>query len=399
MNQQSANQTRSFLMGLGVSLLVLLSFFGGAIADRVFVIKPLDSLIQRKSGFFSNVLKNSENNDSLLNRISVPAGSQTVPQIAEAASPSVVTVSIKKQQQVLQQIPGFFDFGMQIPSGEVEEIQQDIGTGFIVNSEGLVVTNRHVVSDPEAEYQIVDTNNKEYPVTRIYRDPTTDMAILKVEGLVAPALPLGNSDEIKVGESVIAIGTALGEFRHTVTTGVVSGLGRAITAGDAFGRTEETLENVIQTDAAINPGNSGGPLINAVGQVIGVNVAVSASAQNVGFAIPINVIKASIENFNQTGQFERPFLGVSYQMITEQAALANEVPQGAYILTIVENSIADQAGILPGDIITSFGDTDLKGDMQLAEVINNKKIGDTVIIEFWRDGEEKSAEVTLKAAE
>lgn len=390
------NQTRPFLLGLGLSILILISFFGGAIADRVFVIKPLDALIKRSDGFFST---NDSSSNSLLGQLSIPEGTQTVPQISEAASQSVVTVSIKKQQRVLEQVPGFFGFGIQVPNGRTEEIQQDIGTGFVVGEAGIIVTNRHVVSDPDAEYSVIDKNDKEHIVTQIYRDPTIDMAILKVEDLDAPVLPLGNSDAIKVGESVIAIGTALGEFRHTVTTGVVSGLGRAITAGDGLGGSIEALENVIQTDAAINPGNSGGPLLNASGQVIGVNVAVSANAQNVGFAIPINVIKASIENFNQTGKFERPFLGVSYRMITEQAALMNEVPQGAYVLGVQEGSTAAEAGIQEGDIITTFAGTVMKGDAQLAEIINSKKVGETIEIIYWRDGENKNVSVVLKSAE
>lgn len=396
MTSESSQQLRPFLLGLSLSLLVLVSFFGGALADRVFVIKPLDALIERNNTFFSSLSNNKEEKESLLGQLNLDQSTQTVPQIAELASKSVMTVSIKKQQQVLESVPGFF--GFQVPNGQTEEIEQDIGTGFVVNDEGLVVTNRHVVSDATAEYHVIDKDNVEYTVTQIYRDPTIDMAILRVEGLTAAALPLGDSDSVKVGESVIAIGTALGEFRHTVTTGVVSGLGRAITAGDARGGSLESLENVIQTDAAINPGNSGGPLLNAAGQVIGVNVAVSAGAQNVGFAIPINVIKSSIENFNQTGKFERPFLGVSYQMITEQAALVNEVPQGAYVLTVQEDSTASEIGLQPEDIITAFAGTELKGDIQLAEEINKKKVGDQVEIEFWRDGDIQRVTVTLRAA-
>jgi S1-C subfamily serine protease len=223
------------------------------------------------------------------------------------------------------------------------------------------------------------------------------MAIVKAEGLNRPALPLGDSDTIRVGEAVIAIGTALGEFRHTVTTGVISGLGRGIVAGDGFSSAEE-LENVIQTDAAINPGNSGGPLINALGKVIGVNVAVSQSAQNIGFAIPINVIKASLDNFNQTGQFSRPYLGVSYQMITERAALANEVPQGAYIAEVAPNSPAERIGLQPGDILVAIDDQKLK-DIELMAVLNSMRVGQTVRLEVWRAGETLTLTVPLESNE
>ncbi|HOZ03268.1 MAG TPA: trypsin-like peptidase domain-containing protein [Candidatus Woesebacteria bacterium] len=326
----------------------------------------------------------------------------TVPDIVEAASESVVTVSIKKQQAVYSPFgTGIFDllpFGFDLPEGQsVEEVQQDIGTGFVVEDGNLVVTNKHVVSDTRAEYSVIDEEDNEYVVTNIYRDPVNDMAIIKVEGLRKPALPLGDSDKIRVGESVIAIGTALGEFRHTVTTGVVSGLGRGITAGNGFTAIEQ-LEGVIQTDAAINPGNSGGPLINARGEVIGVNVAVSQSAENIGFAIPINVIKSSLENFNQTGQFERPFLGVRYQMITQKAALANEVPQGAYIIEVTEGSTAADIGIVPGNIITKIGNTSLK-DEELATILNRMKVGERIEINWWADGEEKSTVTTLKSSQ
>ena len=326
----------------------------------------------------------------------------TVPDIVEAASESVVTVSIKKQQAVYSPfgsgVFGLLPFGFDLPEGQsIEEVQQDIGTGFVVEDGNLVVTNKHVVSDMRAEYSVIDKEDNEYVVTNIYRDPVNDMAIIKVEGLRKPALPLGDSTKIRVGESVIAIGTALGEFRHTVTTGVVSGLGRGITAGNGFTAIEQ-LEGVIQTDAAINPGNSGGPLINARGEVIGVNVAVSQSAENIGFAIPINVIKASLDNFNQTGQFERPFLGVRYQMITQKAALANEVPQGAYVIEVTEGSTAADIGILPGNIITKIGNTALK-DEELATILNRMKVGDRIEISWWAEGEEKSSVTSLKSSQ
>ena len=236
-------------------------------------------------------------------------------------------------------------------------------------------------------------------VDDIYRDPANDLAFLQVSGLEAPSLPLGDSESIRVGEQVIAIGTALGEFRHTVTTGVVSGLGRGIQAGTRFGGRVESLENVIQTDAAINPGNSGGPLIDATtANVIGVNVAVSAQGENVGFAIPINVVKSSIQNFNETGQFDRPFMGVRYQLITEQAALLNEVPQGAYVLEVIPGSTAAQADIQQGDIIVKFDGRDISDEENLAELINQYSIGDSVSVEVWRDGQTQTLQLQLRGS-
>jgi len=263
---------------------------------------------------------------------------------------------------------------------------------------GFVITNKHVVSETEASYKVIDNSDKEYEVSKIYRDPVEDLAILKVTGLSVPALSLGDSSKIKVGQTAIAIGTALGEFRHTVTTGVISGLGRGIIAGDPLGRSEENLEGLIQTSAAINPGNSGGPLLGLTGEVLGVNVAVAGDAQNIGFAIPINVAKDTLNNFTSTGQFERPLLGVKYQIISEKAALVNEVPKGAYVLEVVPNSSADGAGIVKGDIIVEFDGVALSEKNSLSSLINKKKVGDKVKVKIykWESKETKELQVTMK---
>lgn len=318
------NTFTSFIWGFLTFCLIISSFFIGGLADRLFVLKPVDYLSKdlKKDLNLNNATSSANLNQA---QILKPSEEQII-NSSEKASKSVVTVAIKKKQRMIsmEDLFGFDFFGFQPrrPSREVEEeeIQKDIGTGFVVAENGLVVTNKHVVSDLEAEYIVINANDEEFKVGKIYRDPTNDLAILNVEELNLSGLELGDSDELKVGQSVIAIGTALGEFRHTVTTGVISGLGRGIEAGDIFG-SREFLEGVIQTDAAINPGNSGGPLLNSKGEVIGVNVAVSANAQNIGFAIPINVVKASLDNFNKTGQFDRPLLGIRYQMITEKSAL------------------------------------------------------------------------------
>ena len=184
--------------------------------------------------------------------------------ITEELSDSVVTVAVKRlnlKSSVRGGLGlfGFFNLSPGFRPEDYEEVQQDIGTGFVVGEEKFVITNKHVVSDTEAEYKIVDKDDNEYVVSKIYRDPANDLAILQVDGLKVDSIVLGDSDKIRVGEDVVAIGTALGEFRHTVTTGVISGLGRGITASDGLGGFVESIDNVIQTDAAINPGNSGGP--------------------------------------------------------------------------------------------------------------------------------------------
>lgn len=387
------------VLGLLASILFILGFFSGALADRLFVVKPIDYIAQRLQ----------PENQTTVAPGNLPAlgdAANTVANVAEQASLSVVTVAIKRQQPVFDSprsfspFPGFFGFNFQQPVPDrYEEVEQDIGTGFVVDG-GLVITNKHVVASDDETYLVIDKENKEYEVQRIYRDPLNDLAILKIEASL-PALPLGDSSQLRVGEGVIAIGTALGEFRHTVTTGVISGLGRGITAGFGFGSAAESLENVIQTDAAINPGNSGGPLINLRGEVVGVNVAVSQSAQNIGFALPINTIKDSLRNFEETGSFDRPFLGVRYQMITQQAALVNEVPQGAYIVEVTSGSPAERAGIQAGDIVTSFGGKKMSDDVDLAQEIATKKLGEEVEVELYRTKEEKTLmlRVTIAASQ
>jgi serine protease Do len=333
------------------------------------------------------------NNNSKIVKELVDAES-VVTKVVEQATPSVVTVSISKTQVITDFFGQFF--GGQ-NTQETKKIEQDVGTGFIISNDGLIVTNKHVVADTEAKYRVIIGKDEIVEVKNIYRDPLNDLAILKVEKVDLKPIAMGDSDTIKVGQSVIAIGTALGEFRSTVTTGVISGLGRGITAGSPV-EGSERLENVIQTDAAINPGNSGGPLFNSSGEVIGVNVAVSQSGQNIGFALPINIVKESIDNFRTTGEFERPYLGVAYQMITKQAALLNEVPQGAYVQNVVKDGPSDKAGIKIGDIITQIDGTKLNDDKNssLVTIVNKKKIGDEVEVKVWRDKQELTLRIRLE---
>lgn len=389
---------KNFLIGLAVSVLVIFSALGGAIADRLFVIKPLDGLLGKRS---------SEQVASQRG-LKIISDQEMVVNVAEKVSPSVVTVSISKDQ-VTGQAPFFDPFGVfgmmpQAPSEMMrpEKVQHDIGSGFIVGADGLIVTNKHVVSDLRGEYKVITKDNTEYQVKKIFRDPVVDLAILKIEPIAGKnlqAIDIGDSGNLKVGQFVVAIGTALGEFRHTVTTGVISGLGRGITAGDFFGQGGEELDNVIQTDAAINPGNSGGPLLNSAGLVIGVNVAMAGGAQNIGFAIPINTIKDALKNFKDTGQFSRPFLGVRYQMIPKETALMNDVPEGAYVVEVVADSPAEKAGLKKGDIIVAIGGEKLKDvNGGLAAVIGKHKVGEKVEVEFWRNKATQKATVSLEEA-
>jgi len=373
---------RTFLLGFAFGVFLLGAVVAGGVLDRLGWLSVLNKWLppqERGTSFVEQKVLKEES---------------VIIDIVDKAAPSVVTVSISKTEKVplFNFDPfGFFDF-----KTKEKKIEQDIGSGFLVEK-GLVVTNKHVVADGSASYRVIDKDDQIYPVEAIYRDPANDLAILKIDSDDLPPLTLGDSSQLKVGQLVVAIGTALGEFRHTVTTGVISGLGRGITAGSAFEGYVERLDNVIQTDAAINPGNSGGPLINSAGQVIGVNVAVAGGAENIGFAIPINVVKESLKLFKETGEFERPFLGVEYQIISERAAILNEVPQGAYIRRVIPGSSADKEGIKEGDIITHIDGKKLGEDQSgLAKIINQKKIGEEIEIKLWRDGEEKTLKFRLQ---
>ena len=382
---------KNFFLGFSVGFLILVSVIGGAIGDRVWGYSFLD-----------NWLPKNEASLKQAGQVKVINEENMVIDVVNQVTTAVVTVGIKKTQAVIDPNSLFSDpfglFGFQRPQYKQEEIEQDIGSGFVVSADGLIVTNKHVVVDANAEYKIIISNGDEYQVDKIYRDPINDLAILKT--LDNPSLQpvdLGDSNQLQVGQFVIAIGTALGEFRSTVTTGVISGLGRGIQAGDAFSGQIESLDNVIQTDAAINPGNSGGPLLNSSGQAIGVSVATTQGAENIGFAIPINIVKQSLDNFEQTGRFSRAFLGVRYKMIDQQTAILNDVPQGAYIVEVIKDSPAEKAGLQSEDIVTQISGQDLKdAEAGLAGVVGQLKVGEKAEIVYWRQGKTNTIDIILE---
>lgn len=320
-----------------------------------------------------------------------------VTRVVEKANQSVVTVAISKD--VSDSSVDLFRqmFGFKEEKVSTTNIERDIGTGFIISEDGLIVTNKHVVSDMLAKYKVIIGKDETVDVVNIYRDPINDLAIIKINKTQLKPVEMGDSDKLKVGQTVIAIGTALGEFRSTVTKGVISGLGRGITAG-GFGVVTEKLEDVIQVDAAINSGNSGGPLFDSSGKVIGVNVAVSQNGQNIGFALPINLVKQSVDNFKVTGEFDRPYLGISYQMISKEAALLNNVPAGAYIQAILENSPAQKSGLKVGDIITEIDGNKLieMKDVSVVSIVNQKKIGESLKIKYYREKKEAELSIVLE---
>ena len=393
--QKQRKPVKGWLIGAAAAVVIGVSVLGGALGDRLLGYRILDRWWPRQ-------IETGVSGPRVVRELLYEENA--VIQVVEEVTPSVVTVGVKKTQRILSPESLFFDpFGFfGLPRGQIreEEIEQDIGSGFIISREGLVVTNKHVVADVEAEYRVITNNDDELKVEKIYRDPANDLAILKVSppggGVEFKPVKLGDSDNLRVGQFVTAIGTALGEFRSTVTTGVISGLGRGIDAGSPFGGMTERLDNVIQTDAAINPGNSGGPLLDYSGAVIGVNVAVSQAGENIGFAIPINVVKDSIGNFEATGKFARPFLGVRYQMIDQRTAMLNSVPQGAYIVEVVEGSPADRAGIKENDIMTEIDGKRLDEKTSLAEAVGKMKVGDEVEVKIYREEEVIKLKVRLE---
>lgn len=277
------------------------------------------------------------------------------------------------------------------------------GTGFIISSDGLIATNKHVVSTAAATYQVLTSEGKQYDMEVIATDPVADLAIVKINASNLPVVDLGDSSALVLGQKVIAIGNALGEYQNTVTSGIVSGIGRIVIAGDGAGSSER-LEGVIQTDAAINPGNSGGPLINLLGQVIGINTAVDAQANGVGFAIPINSVKSAMDSVLKTGEIIRPKLGVRYMNLTKELAALNDIEasQGALITAgesgqpaVEAGGPADLAGIKEGDIITAINDDAITETRGLATVLQDFKPGDSVTVKYLRDGRERSATVKL----
>lgn len=313
--------------------------------------------------------------------------------VVEKVSPSVVSIAVENRQL----LDPFFGLPQQ-----GQERESGIGTGFVVTQDGLILTNKHVVANTKEKYIAIIRDNSEserkLEIKEINLDPFNDLALVAVDATDLKPVELGDSDQLKVGQKVIAIGNALGRFDNTVTTGVVSGLGRGVAPVDPTTGIAERLEDLVQTDAAINPGNSGGPLVNTAGQVIGINTAV-ASAENIGFAIKVNIAKQLIEDFQASGgKISRPLLGIRYTHISRDVALLNEVPEGELVREVVADSAADDAGIKIGDIITHLDGEKLTEENSLAKIIRGKKVGDSLTVRIYRDGKTIDLTATLKEA-
>jgi serine protease Do len=281
------------------------------------------------------------------------------------------------------------------------------GSGFFVSSDGYIITNKHVVDTPGAVYTVYTNDGKTHAAKVVARDPLLDIAVVKIAGSGYPALALGNSDDIQVGQTAIAIGNALGEFSNTVSVGVISGLGRSIQAGDDMGSTE-SLNQVIQTDAAINPGNSGGPLLNLEGQVVGINVAVAEESQSIGFALPVNTLNGVLASVRQTGTIVRPYIGVRYTPINEDVKEQYNlsVDNGDLVIkgdgsdspAVLPGSPAAKAGLKENDIILTANGVTIDLNHDLASMIEQMKVGDKVTLTILRAGKTMTVVVTLAAA-
>ena len=286
------------------------------------------------------------------------------------------------------------------------QVSQAAGTGFILSSDGYIATNKHVVANATKIGVILDDGSTYEDVELIGTDPINDFAIIKIKDVkdLTP-IKIGDSKTTNIGQQVVAIGNALGTYQNSVTSGIISGKGRSLTASDSSRTTYETLSDMIQTDAAINGGNSGGPLVNAAGEVIGINTAYASQGNNVGFAIPINSVKGIMAGVLKDGKFERAVLGVRYQTITPLIAKEKklDVTAGAYVKgsnntsAVIKGSAGDKAGIKDGDIITAVNGTKIGTAGSLGSLIGEYAVGDTVKLEVYRDKKYIELNVKLEA--
>ena len=345
--------------------------------------------------------------------------------VVKKVSPSVVSIIVSKDISKMLNRTGpdiapfdnFFEFGFPFnfkfdsdrkKGSDMPKGKQRIGggSGFIISEDGLILTNRHVIADDDAEYTVLTNDGKEYGAKVLAKDPVNDLALVKINVNGLKAVPLGDSSHIQIGQTVIAIGYALGEYKNTVTRGVISGVNRVVQASDGMGETE-VIQEAIQTDAAINPGNSGGPLLNLSGEVIGINTAINSQGQSVGFAIPINIAKRSVTSVQKYGKIIRPWLGVRYISVDSVVKEKNNlsVEYGALIignaeqkeLGIIAGSPAEKAGLAEGDIILQVNRQKIDDGHSLAHEIAKYAPGDSVTVKALSKGKEK--EIVLKLEE
>lgn len=392
-------------------------FLAGTLSSSYFYSEIKDYLQKLKIEFpqlgLPEVEKQNNSGQELIGEY-LPQTSQeeAVISVVNEVSPSVVSIIISKDLPVIEEYfeeffgPGPFEFKIpQYRQKGVEKREIGGGTGFIISSEGMILTNRHLVLDKEADYIVLTNDGRKFPAKVLARDPVQDLAIIKIEKTDESfkVVKLGDSSKLQIGQTVITIGNALGEFRNTVSVGVISGLGRTVTA--VGGGIVETIEDVIQTDAAINKGNSGGPLLNLRGEVIGINTAMALEAENIGFAIQINKAKRAIEQVKAFGKIVYPFLGIRYVLITEKIQLENNLPvnYGAWIIrgdrpdepAIYSGSAAEKSGLKENDILLEFNGEKITPENSLAKIIMLYNPGNIITLKILRANKEKTIEVTL----
>lgn len=328
--------------------------------------------------------------------------------------PAVVSIAISKHLEVLEReipqelwpFPFFEPPRIRIPEELIDPhgmVKVGAGSGFIVESHGIIVTNKHVIIDPEAEYTIITDDERKFKAEVLARDPIDDVAILKINAKNLPTVPLGDSSKLELGESVLAIGNALGLFKNTVSSGIISGLSRSIRAMIEPRMPAQELRGLIQTDAAINPGNSGGPLVNLKGEAIGINAAIVFGAQNLGFAIPINAAKRDLEDLRHYGHIRRPLLGLRYITIDENLKEKMKLPvsYGALILggphapAIILNSPAEKAGLKEKDIILECNGQKITTNKTIQDFLEEVSVGDVLKLKVLRGKKEFEVKVTL----
>lgn len=335
-------------------------------------------------------------------------------EIAKKVCPAVITVVVSKD---LPKVEDFYSFpygGKEyiMPmvgkggKGKTEKTQIGGGSGFIISEDGYVITSNHVVADTTAEYTVIVEPTKKFPAKVLSRNPINDIAILKIDSEKLPHLEMADSSKIEIGEDVVAVGNALGEFTDTLSAGIVSGLSRYITAFGGMDHQMQNLRGLIQTDAAINPGNSGGPLVNMNGMVIGINTAMIMGAQNIGFAIPINYAQKDLAEVKKYGKIVVPFLGVKYVILSKEMAKANKLPveEGALVVReqlgespVIKGSPADEAGVKEWDILLECNGQKITMKNPLAEILQKCKVGEKIRLTVLRDG--KKVDLTAELEE
>ena len=385
MNEENiTNESKKSKKSVNSKVKVIVSSIMAAIVLSVVAIVIVQNYTTQSNVVQTPTVQNDGNSSSFSEE------SASIEDVANKLSPSVVSIVTKSQSS----------YGRYSISRET----QGAGTGIIVSSNGYILTNKHVV-DGASTVSVVLYDGTSYDSAEVIAtDPLNDIAFLKIDGADnLTAAELGDSKTLNIGQQVIAIGNALGQYQNSVTSGIISGTNRTITASSSDSSTDtETLTDMIQTDASINSGNSGGPLVNAKGQVIGINTAVDSSAQGIGFAIPIGAAKGMLSEILETGSAKRVYIGVSYVQVTPEVAKEYNlsVNKGAYVYSesgsaVVSGSPAAKAGIKDKDIITKINGVEVGIKGSVASLTAEYRAGDTIKITILRDGEEKELQVQL----